>query len=280
MQIIKNFKELTTLKAEQKRHFVPTMGALHSGHLSLIEKARQMAQPDDEVCVSIFVNPIQFNQADDYENYPNTLEADLKACRDAGVDCVFLPQASEFYPQNFSINVTETLLGKNLCGSTRPGHFDGVCTVLLKFFNLLKPSAAYFGEKDFQQLAIVKKMVLDLNLNQNLEIIGVPTFREDDGLACSSRNLRLSSDQRATAPKLYKTLTEIKNLLLTGKNWKSTHSTSKEKLERAGFTVDYLELVESATLQPTNSVEKPCLCAVAASLGDVRLIDNIIIQHG
>ncbi|MGA0845365.1 MAG: pantoate--beta-alanine ligase, partial [Luteolibacter sp.] len=186
------------------RVLVPTMGALHAGHISLIKQAREIAGTDGTVIVSIFVNPIQFDRKSDFEQYPHSLERDLDSCRAAGADIVFTPHADEIYHSDRSVIVHESSLSQSLCGASRPGHFDGVCTIVLKLFLLTACDFAIFGEKDFQQLAIIRRMVRDLNVP--VKIVSCPTLREADGLAMSSRNVRLDADQRSDAPRIYQAL--------------------------------------------------------------------------
>jgi len=254
---------------------VPTMGALHAGHLALVEKAREIAGKEGTVAVSIFVNPIQFDRAADLESYPQPLEADLAACRAAGVDLVFTPKAGEMYDGDRSVTVTESLLSNGLCGATRPGHFDGVCTVVLKLFLLTGCDAAVFGEKDFQQLAVIRRMVRDLDVP--VEIIGFPTIREKDGLAMSSRNVRLSPEQRQDAPRIRRALlSAAENFRQTGQE---ILETARGEIEKSPMTrIDYLELVDAETLQPVDEIKKPAVLATAVFYGDVRLIDNITIS--
>lgn len=247
------------------------MGALHEGHLALIRHARTLVGPDGCVAVSIFVNPIQFDRADDLDAYPRPLEADLEACRKEGVDLVFTPDAQSMYHPDRSTKVIESSLSATLCGATRPGHFDGVCTVVLKLFNLLQPEHAVFGEKDYQQLAIIRRMVRDLNVP--VEIVGHPTLREPDGLAISSRNVRLTPEQRADAPRIQKALAaatqESDHVALL----ESTREAIASPLNR----IDYLELVDAETLQPVSHLTRPALLATAVFYGDVRLIDNRLL---
>ncbi|MEO5714079.1 MAG: pantoate--beta-alanine ligase [Luteolibacter sp.] len=251
---------------------VPTMGALHEGHLELIRKARTIAGPDGTVIVSIFVNPIQFDRAADLAAYPRPLETDLAACEAEGVDVVFAPEAGSMYFADRSVTVTESLLSAGLCGATRPGHFDGVCTVVLKLFLLTGCDMAVFGEKDFQQLAIIRRMVRDLDVP--VKIVGCPTIREKDGLAMSSRNVRLSPEQRADAPR-------IRRALLDGSKGTSVSEileTARAGIEASPLTrVDYLSLVDAETLQPVTQITRPALLATAVFYGDVRLIDNAIV---
>jgi pantoate--beta-alanine ligase len=254
---------------------VPTMGALHEGHLALVRKAREVAGPNGTVAVSIFVNPIQFDRASDLEAYPRPMESDLAACEAEGVDVVFAPGAGEMYAGDRSITVTETSLSRDLCGATRPGHFDGVCTVVLKLFLITGCEVAVFGEKDFQQLAVIRRMVRDLDVP--VEIIGHPTIREADGLAMSSRNVRLTADQRADAPR-------IRFALAAARNSESKKAEELLQIARAEIVssdlaeIDYLTLVDSETLEPVETVTRPATLATAVFYGDVRLIDHIGIQ--
>lgn len=231
--------------------FVPTMGALHQGHQSLVHQARQN---NDLVVLSIFVNPTQFNNQADLINYPKTWDQDLKIAQDSQVDYLFYPQVSEIYPDDYEIIISETKLSKQLCGVDRPGHFDGVLTVVNKLLNITQATRAYFGEKDYQQLQLIRKMVAALFIST--EIIAVPTYRSEAGLALSSRNLRLSEPQLQLAPLLHKTLSQVFDLNLC-----------RQKLETNGFKVQYLEDIGNRRY-------------VAAYLGEIRLIDNILLdQH-
>ena len=279
MKIAATGKELRELLAATKskngpRVLVPTMGALHAGHLSLMAKAREIAGAKGTVIVSIFVNPIQFNRPDDLAAYPRTMEADLAACQRAGVDLVFTPAAASMYFPDRSITVTENLLSQELCGATRPGHFDGVCTVVLKLFLLTGCDAAIFGEKDAQQLAIIRRMVRDLDVQ--VEIIGHPTIREPDGLAMSSRNVRLSPAQRADAPQIHQALAAAKNS--GSRDASEILHIAREGLEASEIDrIDYLSLVDAETLQPIKSVNRPAILATAVFYGEVRLIDHVIL---
>ncbi|BCX48924.1 pantothenate synthetase [Haloferula helveola] len=256
------------------------MGALHAGHLALIRRAREAAGPDGTVAVSIFVNPIQFDRPGDLDAYPRKLESDLEKCRSEGVDLVFTPAPDAMYLPDRSVTVLETSLSKTLCGATRPGHFDGVCTVVLKLFNLFRPASAVFGEKDFQQLAIIRRMVRDLDLP--VEIIAHPTLREPDGLAMSSRNARLTPDQRNDATRIRRGLEAAASLLEARPG-----ATPAELLEQARSAIesplnriDYLELVDAESLQPANDLTQAALLATAVFYGDVRLIDNRLLPSG
>lgn len=256
-----------------RRVLVPTMGALHRGHLALIKHAREVAGPDGVVVVSIFVNPIQFDREDDLEAYPRPLETDLMQCQAAGVDVVFVPDVREMYAHDRSTLVTENSLSRSLCGASRPGHFDGVCTVVLKLFMLSACHAAVFGEKDFQQLAIIRRMVRDLDVP--VEIIESPTVRESDGLALSSRNVRLSATHREDAPQIFRALSEATKFHSADK---ILHHASKRLGESEHLKIDYLTLVDAETLQPVNHLKRPSILAAAVFYDDVRLIDHVRIS--
>ena len=253
---------------------VPTMGALHEGHASLISLAREKAGTNGTVIVSLFVNPIQFDRAGDLAAYPRPLADDLDVCEARGADGVFVPDDGEMYFPNRSVTVTESSLSKYLCGAARPGHFDGVCTVVLKLFLLTGCDAAVFGEKDFQQLAVIRRMVRDLDLRT--EIIPHPTIRESDGLAMSSRNARLTPEHRADAPR-------IRQALLTAAGKSDAASILRVAGEIIGGSsyarIDYLSLVDAETLAPTENLAKPAILACAVFYGEVRLIDNIAVAR-
>lgn len=259
------------------RVLVPTMGALHDGHLALVHRAREAAGPDGTVAVSIFVNPIQFDRPGDLAAYPKPLEDDLAKCQAAGVDLVFAPEAGAMYFPDRSITVTESLLSRNLCGATRPGHFDGVCTVVLKLFNLFQAEAAVFGEKDVQQLAVLRRMVRDLDVP--VEIIGHPTVREPDGLAMSSRNVRLTPEHRADAPRLRRALEGARSLLQFGERSAAPFlAAARKHLEDSPFLrIDYLELVDAESLQAVGTIKRPAVLATAVFYGEVRLIDHVTL---
>jgi pantoate--beta-alanine ligase len=258
-----------------RRVLVPTMGALHQGHGELIRIARSAAGSRGEVAVSIFVNPLQFAPGGDYEKYPRPESEDDEFCRNAGVDILFRPSVEEMYAADFSVSVEENLLAKVLEGKSRPGHFRGVCTVVAKLFHLLSPDAAVFGEKDFQQLAIIRRMVRDLNFQ--VEIIGAPTVREGDGLACSSRNRYLSPAERDQAPVLQRALQEARRLTVSGERSAPVIlEAARNVIASAPLArIDYLELVHSETLQSLSTVGPDSLIAVAAFFGQTRLIDNL-----
>jgi pantoate--beta-alanine ligase len=252
---------------------VPTMGAFHPGHLSLMHRAREIAGPDGTVAVSIFVNPIQFDRASDLATYPRPMASDLAACETNGVDVVFTPTAESMYFPDRSVTVSESLLSRGLCGATRPGHFDGVCTVVLKLFLLTGCEAAVFGDKDFQQLAVIRRMVRDLNVP--VEIIPGPTVREPDGLAMSSRNTRLTPEQRADAPRIRRALLAAAALTSPAEIIPTaTAAIQASPLAR----IDYLSLVDAETLQPVIHLDRPSVLATAVFYGDVRLIDHVSIS--
>ena len=254
--------------------FVPTMGNLHDGHLALVNQARAAA---NAVVVSIFVNPMQFASDEDLDTYPRTLDDDLRALQETGVDLVLTPSADDIYPDTSARHtaIHVPVLGDALCGKYRPGHFDGVCTVVYKLFRLVGPDIAVFGEKDLQQLLIIKKMVADLSLP--IDIQSGATQRAEDGLALSSRNRHLSASERALAPLLWQTLQSCAATLTATPDCEpaSIIDPARETLEQAGFTVDYLELRELSTLQLVDTGDQDCALFVAARLGDTRLIDNI-----
>lgn len=251
--------------------FVPTMGFLHEGHASLLRAGRERAE---KLVLSIFVNPTQFDRKDDLDKYPRSLEADLEIAKRCGVDAVYLPQADEMYPEGYETYVSVGPLAEPLCGATRPGHFRGVTTVVTKLFTTVEPDFALFGEKDYQQLAIIRRMTTDLNLP--VEIIGMPIVREKDGLAMSSRNARLSPDQREMSLALYRSIGVVRDAFAGGeRNARALEALAKESLARAGdLKVDYAEVRDAQSLREIEIVTKKALYAVAAFVGEVRLIDN------
>lgn len=257
---------------QKRRVLVPTMGALHKAHGELMRVAREKAGKDGEVVVSIFVNPLQFEPGSDYERYPRPQNEDEEVCRKAGVDLLFRPATDEIYPPDRSVFVEETELSQTLEGKSRPGHFRGVCTVVAKLFNILAPHAAVFGEKDFQQLAIIRRMVCDLNFN--IDIVAVPTVREEDGLAFSSRNAYLNDAERKQAPVLRRALLAAKK---SGeKSAKATTDLVRAEIGKATLgRIDYVDLVDGNTLQPIGSVRPNAVLALAVFFGKTRLIDNI-----
>ncbi|HEY5752745.1 MAG TPA: pantoate--beta-alanine ligase [Chthoniobacterales bacterium] len=262
-------------KGPSPRVLVPTMGALHAGHAELLRKARTLAGRKGTLMVSIFVNPIQFGPNEDLNSYPRPRTADLRLCKALGVDLVFAPTPEEMYAGNHSAFVDEQRLSAGLCGASRPGHFRGVCTVVTKLFNILQPQAAVFGEKDYQQLAIVRRMVRDLNFP--IKIVGVPTVREPDGLALSSRNTYLSAEDRQAAPILRKALVQARESVQSGETSVDTvTSRARILIEReTPARIDYVEIVHAETLEKLTRIEPPAVMALAAFFGRTRLIDNI-----
>lgn len=254
---------------------VPTMGYLHPGHISLIERARK---ENDMVVVSIFVNPIQFGPNEDLDKYPRDMAHDREVCEKAGAELIFAPEPSEMYPSENLVFVDIKELGNGLCGAKRPGHFRGVCTVVSKLFNIVLPDRAYFGEKDAQQLAIIRRMVKDLNFGT--EIVSCPIVREPDGLAMSSRNLYLSPEERKAALSLSRSLSAAKELMRKGEK----DAVKIREAIVAGISseplvkIDYAEIVDSADLSPVEKIEKPVLAAAAVYFGKTRLIDNFTFE--
>ncbi|MDD2457386.1 MAG: pantoate--beta-alanine ligase [Eubacteriales bacterium] len=280
MEIASTIQDVRTVvklyqNAQETIGLVPTMGYLHTGHVSLIEKARKSC---DRVIVSIFVNPIQFGPNEDYTRYPRDLERDLELCRDAGADLVFIPEVADMYPKpNLTFADVKTL-GDHLCGASRPGHFQGVLTVVAKLFNICQPDQAFFGEKDAQQLAIIRRMVADFNFP--VEIVPCPIIREADGLAMSSRNVYLSEKERQAALSLSRSLEKAWQALETGER----SATVIRDIIRSGIAaeplarIDYVEVVDGDTLQPVTTISGSVLAAVAVFFGKTRLIDNFTFR--
>lgn len=265
--------QITSWRQQGKKiAFVPTMGNLHEGHLSLVDEACKRA---DVVVASIFVNPIQFDKQADLDAYPRTLKDDAESLRSRRCDLLFSPTTEIMYPPNgTSTRVDVTGVGDVLEGASRPGHFSGVATVVSKLFNLTTPDVAVFGEKDFQQLMVIRQMVEDLNFD--IEIVGHPTVRDDDGLAMSSRNGYLTSEERNTAPALYKTLLVLKSQLMAGKmNYQALIDEANEQLSQHGFKPDYIEIRRQRDLQPPEKDDKKIVILASAWLGKARLIDNV-----
>jgi pantoate--beta-alanine ligase len=272
MRIITTIAEAQAQPPAKRRVLVPTMGALHKAHGEMVQVARTDAGRDGEVALSIFVNPLQFEPGSDYERYPRSEKMDEEFCRDAGVDLLFRPSVAEMYAHDRSVFVEESSLSNTVEGKSRPGHFRGVCTVVAKLFNILSADAALFGEKDFQQLTIVRRMVRDLNFKTT--IIAVPTVREGDGLACSSRNQYLNPEERRQAAVLYKAL-----LAAARAGNKSTREIVDLVCKVIGEAplgrIDYVALVDAETLQPVDTIRPNSLLALAVFFGKTRLIDNI-----
>jgi pantoate--beta-alanine ligase len=277
VQIVTKIAEAQSRRRSRLSVLVPTMGALHKAHLELIRVAREHAGTHGEVAVSIFVNPLQFEPGGDYEQYPRPEKADEEFCRNASVDLLFRPTAEELYFADRSTDVEEASLSGVLEGKSRPGHFRGVCTVVAKLLNILAPDAAIFGEKDFQQLAIVRRMVRDLNFQ--IDIIAVPTVRETDGLACSSRNQYLTVEERKQAVILRKALLKGADMARAGETSAARIvSAVRETIGQAPLPrIDYVDLVDAQTLQPIEVVRQNSLVAVAVFFGKTRLIDNILL---
>lgn len=277
-QVIRSSAELREKVAGWKRSgmlvgVVPTMGALHDGHLSLVREARRQS---DRVIVTIFVNPMQFNNADDLKKYPRDEGHDLALLDAEGVDVLFAPEVTEVYPEGFATKVSVSGVSEPLEGAFRPGHFDGVATVVAKLFGMTQAGRAFFGEKDWQQLQVVRRLVEDLNIP--VKIIGCPTIREADGLAMSSRNVRLSAAERAAAPALHRILQAAAATLRDGASARETLLDAEAEILEAGFReVDYLDLRSVEGLRPLERATEPARLLVAAWIGDVRLIDNIAV---
>ncbi len=261
--------------AGQTVRFVPTMGALHEGHLSLVRAARR---DGGYVVVSIFVNPTQFGPGEDLERYPRPIERDLALCRAEGVDLVFRPPVEEMYPEPPRTTVHVAGLTEGLCGRFRPGHFDGVCTVVTKLFAIVQPDVAYFGEKDAQQLAVIRRMVADLNLP--VRIRGCPLVREPDGLAASSRNAYLSAEERRRALALPQALREAEARIRAGqRDAAAIERAVREALEAAeGLQVQYVAVVDPDRLEPLQRIDRQVLVAAAVVVGSTRLIDNVLLR--
>ena len=280
MKIVGTVKEVREQVKEWKKQglsvgFVPTMGYLHEGHKSLMDAARK---GNDKVVVSIFVNPMQFGPTEDLATYPRDLDHDAALCESAGVDLIFHPEAEEMYEKDFCSFVDMTGLTEGLCVKTRPIHFRGVCTVVNKLFNIVTPDHAYFGQKDGQQLAVIKRMVRDLNMD--IEIVGCPIVREEDGLAKSSRNTYLSSEERKAALILSKTVALGKELAKTEKDANKVVEAMKKNIETEPLAkIDYVEAVDALSMAPVEKLEGTCMLAMAVYIGKTRLIDNTLINE-
>ena len=276
MEIVKTIREVRKQIKEWKKQglsigLVPTMGYLHEGHKSLIDKA---VRENDKVVVSVFVNPIQFGPKEDLEAYPRNIERDKELCESSDVNIIFNPEASEMYFQDRCTHVDVDELTEGLCGAKRPGHFTGVCTVVSKLFNIVAPDRAYFGEKDAQQLAVIKRMVRDLNFD--IEVIGCSIVREEDGLAKSSRNIYLSKEERQAALVLSRSLRRAQELLKGGeKDAVLVKKAIEEEINKERLAkIDYIQIVDSESLKAVEEVNKSVLTAIAVFIGKTRLIDN------
>jgi len=267
---------LAALRAEGARiAFVPTMGALHTGHIALIEAAKR---PGTKIVASIFVNPKQFGANEDLSRYPRRELADIRMLTEAGCDLLWLPSVEVMYPHGHATTIRVDGVSEGLEGGSRPGHFDGVATVVAKLFHQVGPDAAYFGEKDFQQLAVIRRMVADLDFP--IEIVGVPTQRDDDGLALSSRNIYLDEEQRAKAVALPRALGVAARAIGRGEDVATVLADARATLTAAGFEVDYVELADAESLAPDPAADRPRRLLAAARMGSTRLIDNIAITKG
>lgn len=281
MNMVKTLRELRAAVAQARAEgkqigFVPTMGNLHAGHVSLVEIAAQRA---DFVVASIFVNPLQFGAGEDLDKYPRTLAADQEKLLAAGCHLLFHPDVAEIYPHGMGDQTRVSVPGvsEGLCGASRPGHFEGVATVVTKLFNMVQPDLAVFGEKDYQQLAVIRALVQDLNMP--IQIIGAPTQRAEDGLALSSRNGYLSDEQRATAPALYRGLQTIAEELRRGaRDYARLIETTQAQQRTAGFIPDYLEIRNAVNLRPAQVDDHHLVILTAAQLGSTRLIDNLVVE--
>ena len=277
MQTVRQLSELRDAisgfrAAGERVAFVPTMGALHAGHMALVAEAKLAAA---RVVVSIFVNPKQFGPNEDLAKYPRKEQVDSRLLSDAGVDLLWLPAVETMYPEGHSTNISVTGVSEPLDGASRPGHFDGVATVVAKLFNQVKPDVALFGEKDFQQLAVIRRMVADLDFD--IDVRGVPTQRDDDGLALSSRNVYLMPEDRAAAVALPRALGVAAKAVEKGEDVDATLAVARASLEAAGFEIDYIELADAETLGAPVA-GKPRRLLTAARIGGTRLIDNIPVE--
>jgi pantoate--beta-alanine ligase len=278
MKIIRSKDDLRTLRRSwifkgERVAVVPTMGALHAGHLSLVDEAKKHA---DRVIVTIFVNPKQFNNPEDLDKYPRTEEDDAAKLAPYGIDALYVPTPDQIYPDGFATNVRVSGLTEDLEGAHRPGHFDGVATVVSKLFLQSRADVACFGQKDYQQMLLVRRLSEDLDIET--EVIGCPTVREEDGLAMSSRNVRLTAEERAIAPALKAEMDRAAEAIRRGAEPRVVLDSAKAQIERAGYeTVEYLELRDAETLKPVKDLSRPARLLAAAMLGDVRLIDNIAV---
>jgi len=281
MRIIRSIKVMQDYSGAEKNKgkkigFVPTMGALHQGHLSLIRQARK---ENDLVVVSIFVNPTQFGPKEDFKKYPRNLQKDALLCKKNGVDIIFSPSSKQMYPSGYKTYVNVQDLSCGLCARSRPGHFQGVTTVVTKLFNIVSPTNAYFGHKDAQQAAIINRMALDLNLPVKVRVS--PTIREKDGLAFSSRNLYLSQQERKEAVVLSESLKLARELIKAGEKKSAVIVAAMRKLITAGRSakIDYICIVDAKTLKPVPAIPGKCLIALAVWIGKTRLIDNLVVSR-
>jgi len=280
MRIIKTIKEMQALSIEfrsggKSLGFVPTMGALHDGHLSLVKKSME---DNDITVVSIFVNPTQFGPEEDFDQYPRDLEGDIKKLSSYDLDCIFLPDNKEMYPDGISTSINIGVAGDILCGVSRPGFFNGVATVVEKLFNIIMPDRAYFGQKDFQQTVVIRELVRERNLN--IDIAVCPIIREDDGLAMSSRNVYLSSEERNSALIIYKALQHAELILSEGMENANSVKIEIEKLIKSEplAKIEYIEIVNPRDLKSLTVINEPAIICIAVSIGRTRLIDNLMVN--
>lgn len=281
MEIIKKIEQMQGLSEKWRREgniiaLVPTMGFLHGGHIELLKVGREKG---DRLIMSLFVNPIQFGPQEDFDRYPRDTEGDFSKARSAGVDAVFMPTVEEMYPKGFQSTVRVEEITRYLCGRSRPGHFGGVTTIVAKLLNITKPHLAIFGEKDYQQLVVIKRMVKDLNMD--IDIIGVPTVREMDGLATSSRNSYLSSEERLSALSLKKGLDLAKAMVAEGeRNAVKIKNSVRELILSHPFTeIDYIAICDPENFIDIEVIDRPCLLALAVRVGKARLIDNALVRE-
>ncbi|PIV22896.1 MAG: pantoate--beta-alanine ligase [Deltaproteobacteria bacterium CG03_land_8_20_14_0_80_45_14] len=280
MEVIKTIKEMKEFSSQARRAgktiaFVPTMGFFHDGHLSLMREGRRRC---DLLIISLFVNPTQFGPNEDFKNYPRDFERDRKMAEEVGADVLFAPEASDMYPSNHQTIVRVEKVTQNLCGRSRPVHFQGVATVVLMLFEIVTPHAAIFGEKDYQQLVTIQQMVRDLHMR--VEVVGMPTVREEDGLAMSSRNRYLLLEERKAALSLYRSLQKAKELLQKGerKAERILHEMKEIFQSEPLVKIDYVQICDAYSLQDVNQIEGDVVVALAAYLGKTRLIDNLIFH--
>ncbi len=280
MEIVTSIDQMKEFSERWKQEgkvisFVPTMGYLHDGHLALMKMARKKG---DILVISIFVNPVQFGPGEDFERYPRDIERDKRLAESVGVDVIFMPEVSDMYPDEFQTYVEVTKISQPLCGKSRPGHFRGVTTVVAKLFNIVKPHVAVFGEKDYQQLQVIKRMVKDLNMD--VEILGHPIVREKDGLAMSSRNVYLSPEERKVALRISRSLETARNLVKSGvkSSEEVLHEVRRILTPDDKLKIDYVEIRDPENLEEVSEIISPALLAIAAFVGKARLIDNTILD--
>jgi len=280
MDVITNVNEMQTrvLSIKDRKEsigFVPTMGAFHEGHVSLIRSARN---ENDELIVSIYLNPTQFDNKDDFDNYPHQLDKDIEIVERENADVVFAPDTEEMYPEGFCTYVTQGKLIDSLCGRLRPGHFNGVTTIVTKLFNIIRPDRAYFGQKDYQQSIVIKKLVADLNMEIDVKVL--PTVRDEDGLALSSRNKRLNPEERHSALCIYGSLLKAKSMFASNiKDSKEIIEEMTSIIKKVKHTkIDYISIVNAHTLEDVSSINGKAVAAVAVWIGNTRLIDNLILE--